>query len=81
MDLRCIINECGEEADGLVMVNDNHTGLTIFMIPACTEHAQHIKTSQFTVQLNLNEDPKVTTGDSIEADCRLTYELVEIGIG
>lgn len=85
-ELTCIINACDEKADGLVMVNDNKSGLTIFMIPACVAHGAVIKDSPFSINLHLNKDPKVTTwgGEVIpapKADVTLTYDTIEFGIG
>ena len=80
-DLSCIIKDCEMQADGLVMVNLNGSGLTVFMIPACTEHAQKLKSNAFTIQLRLKEDPIIKIGEEMDADLTLMYDVIEAGIG
>lgn len=79
--LQCLLDGCDEKADGLVMVNENNSGLTIFMIPACRPHGLELKSKDFYIELNLNANPKVgILGDMRRPnpDLTLEFEIVDL---
>lgn len=83
--LMCIINSCDADADGIVMVNHNDMEITMFMIPACTAHAEVLKNNAFNIQLNINENPRVEVLPGVlatlPADLTLSFVSFENVIG
>jgi hypothetical protein len=60
---KCIINECGEHAYGLVCVNDKATGITMLMIPACQLHGNELETKHLTITIRSTEQFSATLTD------------------
>lgn len=81
-ELFCIINGCEETADGLVMVNDDKSGLTIFMIPACAPHTIVIRDAPFNIQLTMNAPAVVKTGVGERSpDLTMSFTPVDFNLG
>lgn len=79
--LKCVVSSCTEEAVGMIVVNDNNSGVTMFMLPMCDGHGQHAKTKAMNIVLNVDEQPTIEVTDQnrlLNADVVLTYEVFDV---
>lgn len=57
--LHCIAVDCEDEASGLIIVNMTDPEITVMMIPSCQDHADKMRTHNWSITRMINAEPFV----------------------
>ena len=77
----CMLVDCEDQAVGMTCINHNASGITIAMMPMCNFHGQKLKTQDFVIRFNIDDNPEVEFVEEgkylVQTDCTVSFAAVD----